>query len=171
MAATYEPIATTTLGTASNSITFTSIPSIYTDLVMVIVGQMDVQNTYSGVWVRFNNDTATNYSETYMYADGASTKSTGINTSSSDGIYLNNGFLSTSLNSMFTINLLGYSNSKYKTILAQCNRDYNGSGGIDTVCGLWRNTAAISTIKVYFYDSGSKFVVGSTATIYGIKAA
>jgi glycosyltransferase involved in cell wall biosynthesis len=40
MPATYEPIATTTLGSAAASITFSSIPATYTDLRLVIVGNL-----------------------------------------------------------------------------------------------------------------------------------
>jgi hypothetical protein len=35
MAKTYEPIATTTLGTAAATVTFSSISGTYTDLVLV----------------------------------------------------------------------------------------------------------------------------------------
>jgi hypothetical protein len=38
MAITYEPIATTTLGTAAASVTFSSISGAYTDLVLVCNG-------------------------------------------------------------------------------------------------------------------------------------
>jgi hypothetical protein len=38
MPATYEPIATTTLGGAAATITFSSISSAYTDLRIVLVG-------------------------------------------------------------------------------------------------------------------------------------
>jgi hypothetical protein len=35
MPATYEPIATTTLGTAAATITFSSIPATYSDLMQI----------------------------------------------------------------------------------------------------------------------------------------
>ena len=36
-AATYEPIATTTLGSAASTITFSSISGSYTDLILVFL--------------------------------------------------------------------------------------------------------------------------------------
>jgi hypothetical protein len=63
--ATYEPIATTTLGTATSSFTFSSIPATYTDLRLVI-GWVSGTNPR----IRFNSDTATSYSQTAMYGDG-----------------------------------------------------------------------------------------------------
>jgi hypothetical protein len=59
MAITYEPIATTTLGTAEASVTFSTISGAYTDLVLVIEG------TFANYWfwqvadilMQFNGDT------------------------------------------------------------------------------------------------------------------
>jgi hypothetical protein len=45
MATTYEKIATTTLGTAAATFTFSSIPATYTDLRLVVVMQVDTGNT------------------------------------------------------------------------------------------------------------------------------
>jgi len=69
MAITYEPIATTTLGSATASVTFSSLGS-YTDIVLVC----SVQSASSGdarINIRFNGDTASNYSGTFMYGDGS----------------------------------------------------------------------------------------------------
>jgi hypothetical protein len=38
MAATYTPIASITLGATATSVTFSSIPSTYTDLILVMNG-------------------------------------------------------------------------------------------------------------------------------------
>jgi len=54
MPKTYEPIATTTLGSNQTTITFSSIPSTYTDLV--IVSNMGT-TTASYPFIRFNGDT------------------------------------------------------------------------------------------------------------------
>ena len=49
MAATYTPIATTTLGSAQSSYTFSSISSAYTDLILIYNGTV----TATGKDVRF----------------------------------------------------------------------------------------------------------------------
>ena len=66
MAATYEPIATTTLGSAASSITFNSIPATYTDLRVVLVG---TTTATANCWLTFNSDGATNYSDTFLYSN------------------------------------------------------------------------------------------------------
>ena len=51
MPATYEPIATTTLGSAATNITFSSIPATYTDLRLVLVARSDrAINSIVPVW-------------------------------------------------------------------------------------------------------------------------
>ena len=61
---TYEPIATNTLGSAASSVTFSSIPSTYTDLIVV----MNYANStgLADVFFRFNGDTGSNYSDTIL---------------------------------------------------------------------------------------------------------
>ena len=64
---TYVPIATYTAGTAQSSITFSSLGS-YTDIR--IVANMEDSNYYG--LIRFNSDSGTNYSRTWMYGTGSS---------------------------------------------------------------------------------------------------
>jgi hypothetical protein len=56
---TYVAIAEQTLGTAAASVTFSSIPGTYTDLVLVLSVQDASGNTFA---LQFNGDTSTNYS-------------------------------------------------------------------------------------------------------------
>ena len=73
MAATYTPIATTTLGSAAASYTFSSIPSTYTDLILIASGLVST-NGYD-FDIRVNGDTATNYSYTALGGNGSSAAS------------------------------------------------------------------------------------------------
>ena len=66
--ATYEPIATTTLGSATNSVNFTSIPSTYTDLLLIGDFTCSANGTNAGVY--FNSSTGS-VSQTSLY--GSST--------------------------------------------------------------------------------------------------
>lgn len=163
MALTYEPIATTTLGSATPSITFSSIPNTYTDLRLVYVGGT------AGVWINitFNGSSATNYSWTQMQAGSSS-----VTTTSSQ----NSAFIqlrsdsSTSIFSLRTIDLFSYAGSTNKTILATDSNDVNASGGgLRHTVGLWRNTSAITSITLT--ASSGNISTGTTATLYGIKAA
>lgn len=171
MAATYEPIATTTLGSAAASITFSSIPATYTDLRLVMVG-----TTSASDWsfVRFNGDTgsSTAYSATKLYGDGTTAASANI--SSYSRLQLGDTILgigtSTTIPVMNTLDLFSYAGSTYKTGLVTTSGDLNGTGYLYRSVALYRSTSAISSM-VISNASGSNFSIGFTATLYGIKAA
>jgi hypothetical protein len=166
MPATYEPIATTTLGSAASDITFSSISSSYTDLRVVFTGIGD-----TNVCLRYNSDTGTNYSNTRVGGDGSATESvrqtstTSINTTASEGIPLSTP------PAMVTVDIFSYGNSKYKTCLITHSQDKNGSGWVARAVGLWRSTSAITTVALVAIGGSGNFSSGTTATIYGIKAA
>lgn len=169
MPATYDPIATTTLGSAASSITFSSIPSTYTDLVLVATGRF----SNLSVWrMRFNGDTANNYSTTYMYGTGSSAVSGRINTFSN--IYVSwRDWLSANNPHMITVNLFSYGTSANKSALinlAGDNTSTDSAGNsTESSISLWRNTSAINQIQIY--SSNTTFAAGYTATLYGILRA
>lgn len=164
MAITYEPIATQTLGSAAATVTFSSIPSTYTDLVL-IMGNLTFSSG-GNPQVQYNGDTATNYSNTDLYGTGSATGST-YNTSNN---YINVGFSATngsaSEPATVILQIQNYSNTTtFKTLLGRGNR---AGGEVQTNVGLWRSTAAINQVLV---KTTSTFQTGSTFTLYGIKAA
>lgn len=170
MATTYEPIATTTLGSATGTITFSSIPSTYTDLRLVITGTMTAGG-YLPTFI-FNSDTATNYSYTELYGQGSSAAS--LRGSTSAYIWLGNGGAwSDTVPSFNTIDIFSYAGSTYKTCLYTYLEDRNGSGYVGNGVGLWRSTAAITTLTLRGWTNGTTalFFAGTIATLYGIKAA
>jgi hypothetical protein len=74
MPATYEPIATTTLGSAASSITFSSIPATYTDLRLSVT-TADAGATATYLALQFNSDTGANYSRTRITGNGSTATS------------------------------------------------------------------------------------------------
>jgi hypothetical protein len=164
MPATYEPIESKVLGTAVSTVTFSSIPQSYTDLVLVFSGNA-ASGSIDSVPMRFNGDTATNYS--YQIFDGSGS-------SASAGRASNATFISTSLvigsevsNNIWHI--FNYSNATtFKTIIGRANvaGSYIRIGG-----GMWRKTPEAITSVTVFHAGSVNFVVGSTFTLYGIKAA
>jgi hypothetical protein len=162
--ATYEPISTTTLGSAQTSVTFSSISGSYTDLVLIANAKANTGGVI-GFLYEYNNDTANNYSFTYLNGNGSSASSgrvtSGIpalgdlaGSSSSPGAYI--------------VHINNYSNSTtYKTTLSRGN---DAAAVTQALVGLWRSTSAITQIKLY-PNSGIQFASGSTFTLYGITAA
>jgi len=165
MASTYTPIATTTLGSSQAGVTFSSI-SGYTDLKLVINVGTNV-NAYP--FIQFNSDTGSNYSLTELLGNGSSASSS--RGSSLSHIQTFNINTTTAIDTMVTWDVMNYANTlTYKTVLERAS---NAGNGTNAIVGLWRNTAAITSIYVGCINSGvaRTFNTGSTFTLYGIKAA
>ena len=161
MASTYEKIATNTLGSATATITFSSISGSYTDLVLIASVKLTSSNT-DRLILQFNGDTGSNYSITYLTGDGT-TASSGRASSASEMNFYNQ---STSIFSTNIIQIINYSNSTtYKTAIG---RTSTADISVFVTAGLWRNTASITQVDV---KSPNTFTTGSTFTLYGIKAA
>ena len=160
MPSTYTPIATTTLGSAVASYTFSSISGAYTDLVLIVNGISTATNNLTIQVGNGSVDTGTNYSNTFMYGDGSSAVS-GRDTGQSKA-YVGRVLVNPTPN---IICLNNYSNTTtYKTILSKGGQDIAVAG-----VNLWRSTAAINTIKVF--PEVNNFSVGSVLTLYGIASA
>ena len=168
MPATYEPIATTTLSSAANNITFSSIPSTYTDLrIAFTVFRTSALNVT--VLVQFNGDTANNYSFTDIYGTGSLAQSFRETSVARLALFADGGVSNlASIPGFATIDLFSYAGSTNKTVLMTGSADLNGSGVVDRAVGLWRSTSAINSIKIY---ATNNFDVGTTATLYGILKA
>lgn len=161
--ATEIAIATQTLSSTASSITFSSIPSTYTDLRLVIVASLTSGNDNLGL--QFNSDTATNYSFTTLGGTGALAQSArGTSVTTID--FNDRGSMSTQL-STFTSDVFSYAGSTYKTTLNTTSNDKNGSGTVERTVGLWRSTSAITSIKIFTF-SATTMAIGTTATLYGI---
>ena len=164
MPSTYEPIATTTLGSAASNITFSSISSSYTDLVLIVNGGF---SSLDALAVQVNSDTGSNYSTTILNGDGSSAIS--WRSTSASRIYMNySGLTANSFSGAWVINFQNYSNTTTnKTVLGR----YSGaSNEVGASVGLWRSTSAINSIKI-FANSGNNLLTSSTATLYGVKSA
>lgn len=163
MANTYEAIATQTLGSTASSVTFSSISGSYTDLILVSAARGGNATTID---LQVNGDTGANYSFTYLYGTGSVAGS-----GRSSGTTYALGGIVTDATSTFCTSLayiMNYSNTTtYKTILSRYGRT---DGNVHANVSLWRNTNAITSITV-FPESGTTFAVGSTFSLYGIKAA
>lgn len=166
---TYTPIATQTLGSAAASVTFSSIPQTYTDLV--IIGNCGISNAGVTLSLRFNGDTGSNYFEHTMAGNGSTIS--GSKALSITNAYCNDTVAFNSvLEGNITININNYSNTtSYKSVLGRVNRTSTGNyPGAAIWANSWNSTSAITSIVIFPTD-GSNIISGSTFTLYGILAA
>ena len=162
---TYTPIATTTLGSAAASYTFSSIPSTYTDIVLVASATPST-SAYLG-YIVLNGDSGSNYSETLLYGTG-SVAGSNRESNRTKG-YVGNWTTAnaTSSPTVYQIHFQNYSNTTtYKTFIS---RSADAGTETNAVVNLWRSTAAINSIG--FSVNSGNIAAGSTFTLYGIQSA
>jgi hypothetical protein len=162
MAKTYEPIATYThSGASTTTITMSSIPGTYTDLVVVSNVIYSANNGDYMSW-RINGDSSSLYSNTVITGDGT-TASTNRATDNKIAFYAS----STSNYVPVITNFMNYANTtSYKTILQRAS---NSASSVEARVGLYRSTSAITSISLFF--GAASIAAGTNITIYGIKAA
>ena len=165
MPSTYEPIATTTLGSAASSYTFTGISGSYTDLILVSAFGTDNPCSINLNMGSGSVDTSTNFSWTYLRGDGTAA---GSSRGSSDSRIFSGETNTSNLQTNIIIHFQNYSNTTTnKTSISRFNHSTKVA---QATVGLWRNTAAIDQIRLTA-AGGANFIIGSTFTLYGIAAA
>jgi hypothetical protein len=162
---TYTNLATYTLSSAQSSYTFTSVPTTYTDLILV--GNMLGGTTNYDVRVGNGTiDGGSNYGSTRFFGDGTSATGDG-QTTNTTGVFGNvsNG---ATVPHHFITHFNNYANtSTYKTALTSLNR---ADAYHISICGVWSSASAINTVGI-FSTSSQNIPSGSTFTLYGIASA
>jgi hypothetical protein len=158
MAATYTPIASITLGAAAPSVTFSSIPQTYTDLVLVVSGTTTVDGN---VKIIFNSDSSSIYTSTILFGDGSTAASSRI--ASNTTLFL--GGIST-VQGTNIIQIFNYANTTtFKSVIARVNSD----AFVQMRVGLSRSTTAVTSITLT--TDGTNFLTNTTFNLYGILGA
>lgn len=163
MTTTYDCIATTTVGSNQTTVTFSSISSSYTDLIIVFQGVINGNTLF-----RFNSNSGTIYSQTHISSNNSSIFSE--NEQDITATYIGD-FINEPLNpgqSNFILQVLNYANTTQNKV--SFFRMNNGGGSKAQVSvNLWRSTSAINTIS-FTSDVTNGILAGCVFTIYGIKA-
>jgi len=161
---TYTALATVTLGTTTASVTFGSIPATYRDLILIDHAIANEGSTI-GMLLRYNGDTASNYSTVFMFGDvtnatvSGSTTTTGAIASRIPNVNRSAGVTT----------IMDYSaTDKHKTSLSRGNALGQANVSVIAYASRWANTDAITSLTVLL-ESGS-FLSGSTLSLYGVIA-
>jgi hypothetical protein len=157
---------------ASNtpSVTFTGISQAYTNLEIVVSGGFVSNNDELGL--RFNGDTSTNYSTTFMLGDGGSA----VGTRQANATSVNAGRMgSTQLRGISRIVINDYKDPNInKTVISKTGSAIGVNGGtggyIYNNVSLWRATPQAITSITLFEVGGNNILAGTTVSLYGILA-
>lgn len=153
---TYVPLATVTLASADASITFSSIPAEYRDLILIISGAVTASTV--GATIRFNGDTGSNYTGVVAQGDGSSAVSGTLS-----GTFAEIGVLVTSQCNVIC-QIMDYSaTDKHKTFLSRSN---GAADRTRMTASRWADTSAITSVDVL--TNLNQFAIGSTFSLYGI---
>lgn len=165
----FELIETQTVGAGgAASITFSSIPQTYKHLQIRAITRYTVAG--NSTTIRFNSDSAANYSWHALYGTGAvAGSSSGVNQTFGLIEAAAIGHDTTYMFASIT-DILDYANtSKNKTVRALSGIDTNSNASeIDLLSTNWRSTSAINSITLGINGSQS-FAQYSTFSLYGIK--
>jgi hypothetical protein len=169
---TYTLISSNVLSSSAASVTFSAIPSTYTDLVVKISARSDRATYPAGYNLRVNAST-TDGSSTYIYGDGAAAGS-GRQTSNWIQIGQISGANQTA--NTFTnaeIYIPNYAGSTKKPVSIFNAQEENSAATyveIDATAGLYNQTTAITSL-VFGFTGAYNFVSGSSFYLYGIRSA
>jgi hypothetical protein len=170
---TYTLISSNVLSSSAASVTFSSIPSTYTDLVL----RMSARGTWGGATgiyteFNFNGDTSSIHSWTMLtgYGSGGvvSARYTAQNFIAPNVF---NGAGSTS-NTFTNIEMYvpNYAGNKNKVAsIFGVDENNNTAAEIGAVAGLYSSTSAITSISIRPDSGAGNFVSGSSFYLYGIK--
>lgn len=174
MADTFQKIATVTVGSGgASSIDFSSIPSTYTDLQILLSIRTDKVDTDDWIELTFNNSGGTSYSDRILYGNGTTAASTN-ESSAAQATYGAIANASSSTANSFAncqVYIPNYAGSQYKSFSSDSAEEQNATKAFTVLtAGLWSNTATITSIK-FRPSSVTNFVQYSSATLYGILKA
>jgi hypothetical protein len=165
------PIASQTFNGSTAGATFTNIPQIYQDLMVVSFVRTTETVTETGLYAAVNSFTGT-ASHTWLAGNGSAALSgRGSNTQYAWLAQIPGASATSGIFSSVTTNILNYANSNtFKTFLTRSANDLNGSGSTALYCNLMQTTSAITSLSVVS-NALNNYAAGSTVTLYGIRAA
>jgi len=168
-------ITTTTVGSATPSVTFGTISQSYSDLY--IIGSMRNSANNDGALVRFNGSSSSIYYERSLYSSGsaAGAQITGAGAAQTQFLgygnmtpstYTANGY------SNFSIYIPNYSGTIIQKAATQFGTAENNATGVTLYQWIWTwaSTAAINSITFTAGSSGN-IAAGSVISLYGITKA
>lgn len=160
--ATYDLIASNVLSSDTATISFSSIPATYRDLVLVVTGARTTTTGFPSL--RFNSDGSNSYALILMRGTGSTATQNATAGTTEGDFYFDGwttGVIGTS-QALVVFNIMDYSaTDKHKTVLQRFNR---ADGTVNAQAGRWAKTEAITSIDI----NGNTWASGASFYLYGI---
>ena len=169
MPVTYQLISSNVLSSSAASVTFSSIPATYTDLVLRYSARG--ASNIDTVKIEINADSTVLYSYRSLQGDGSAASSSndgGGDTQISVPYGVVNSTKTASTFSSGEIYIPNYTVAQNRQIGTHQTQENNGtSSGMAVTAGLYRSTTTITSVTLS--GSGGSFAAGSSFYLYGIK--
>jgi hypothetical protein len=157
---TYTLIASNTVGSGgAATVTFSSIPSTYTDLLLKVSARSDASRNNEDLLVSFNGSTS-NRTWRFLEGNGA----TATSASGTDGRFSTFDAATSTANTFGSAELYmpNYASSNYKSVSIDTVTENNATTAYAEIeAALWSNTAAINSIGLSIVF-GTVFIQYST---------
>lgn len=160
---------TVTSGTAA-SVSFSSIPATYRDLIVVVRGRGTTAATTTQLKMQFNGDTAANYD--YQYVAGIGAGASAVSAVAQTSFPLGDlvaasataGHASGASTEIYDYRGTTFQKVAMSSTAAKWSNTVNNSESI-LIGGFWRSTAAINAVLIF--PTAGAFVDGTVVSIYG----
>ena len=167
MANTYTLIASNTLSSSAASVTFSSIPSTYTDLVLRVSARLTVEDYIN---ITLNESSSSIYSNTRMWGDGSTANSGRQSNTTNFFLYPAMNTNTANTFSSHEVYIPSYTVSQNKPISVFEVTETNATGGYQFQTAqavLFRSTSAVTSLTLT--AAAGSIVSGSSFWLYGVK--
>ena len=150
-----------------SSVTFSSIPATYTDLIVkASTRSTDTSANFTAIGMQLNgNESSASWK--LLYGNGSGAYS-GSNSGYADTGFSSSANTTTNTFANMEIYLPNYTSSNYKSWSVDSTTENNATEAIASMrAGLWSNTAAITSIALS--SRAGNFIQYSTFYLYGIS--
>ncbi len=160
----YDALSVVTLSAATSTITFAGIPNTYKHLQVRAIARTATSTQDYIVYKPNGNNISARH---FLAGDGASA-SAGASTSVFDFGSIPSSSSTANVFGTYILDILDYTENKNKTLRQLNGSDFNGSGNINFVSGLYIDTNPINSLTVTTYSS-TNFAIGTQFALYGVK--
>lgn len=171
MATTYTLISSQVLGSSATSVTFSSIPSTYTDLMVLVSARNSRAQAPDNLSWTYNGVTSAVYSDNWMTGNGTGAGA-GSNTNNNYNYAPNVIDANTATSNTFgsvEIYIGNYLSSLYKAVSSTGAQENNQTQAyMAATAHLWGTFNSINSLT-FSSPSGASLVSGSSFYLYGIK--